>query len=169
MTTPIPFSSIIALCAVLLGPAVAGDLVQDYQIVRFAQTGDKLRFGMGGGDGYLGDDWTVTNLTVNPFTLIGVHPDGQHGFRLRNDGWMFFGANPKWTATLRNTATTNETTFSISDNVKKTIRLGTNDYFVVDIRMAAQEVVLMQTNSNALIVFHGVASNRTNGVKQRGP
>jgi hypothetical protein len=153
------------VCASLLLPAVAGDTLEDYQVIQFAQAGIKFFYGQGTSDGQIGDNWVVTNLTVSPFTLLGVQPDGKHGFKFCRDGWMEFGANPKWTATLKSKSTGKKTVLTISDSVAKTFRLGTNDYFVVDIRMAAQEVVLMPTNNSALITLHGVAGDAADHVE----
>jgi hypothetical protein len=157
--------ALVALCVCGLRLVEADQLSENYEIIRLNESHCKLYWGSRMADGRLGDDWAVTNLTTKPFTLTAVNPSGRSCIRLRR-GKFVFRANPRWTATVRNKMTKKETTLSISDRVSKTVRFGTNDYFVVDIRISDQEVVLMETNSNTMVILHGVASNKTEHIEQ---
>ncbi len=162
----IPIIFLFGGCVALYRPLLANDLSKQYEIVRFNQARYKVSFGDGAADGWIGDEWAITNLTSEPFTLFVARPQGGRVLRLRREGSMVFGANPKWTATILDKETGRESALTILDRVDRTARLGTNEYFVVDINIVNREVLLKDIRTGALITLHGIATNRTENVEQ---
>ena len=145
--------------------SLAGAVTNDYTVVKFSKAYYKLRFGYANADGWYGDDLVITNLTTSPFTLHAVRPHVGYRMKFDRERPMVFSSHPKWTATVANKTNGDEMTVSISDRIKKTYHLGTNDYFVVDIRIADQEVLLKHAKTGELTTLKGNVTNETESVE----
>jgi len=135
------------------------ELSNKFEVVRFSQADRKIAWSYTTGDANLGDDCVITNLMTEPFELSGVRVGHGGYWRSRTPDVILFAVNPKWTATLHDKTTGKETAVSISDGANKTVHFGAKDWFVVDIRQYAREVVVRPINENRLFILHGVSSN----------
>ena len=110
----------------------------------------KIHIFIGGGDGYWGHDVLITDFTPSPPTIKVVVPQSRHIGGVGNGRFRVYQS---LTAVLSNSLTHATETVRITNRQKDIIRLGTNDFWVVDIRKNTSTVLLKNVRTGKIITL----------------
>jgi hypothetical protein len=113
----------------------------------------KISFGIGNYDGELPNDALITDFRPSPPSIDVFMPGSKQSIKLKNEGNSVFTVHNKLTATVSNQFTHATQTVRITNRPEDTMVLGTNIFWVLDIREKPPCVLLKQTNTGEIVTI----------------